>query len=139
MSSMEIPRLRPEVTRDSKPYWDGLKERRLMLQQCADCGVYRHYPRPVCPHCYSMQVTWREASGKGTVYSWTVSHHAFHPSFKKNLPQAFVTADLEEGVRITAELVDGKSDRLAIGKPVRVSFISFDDDLSGPALVLDED
>jgi uncharacterized OB-fold protein len=138
MNTTEIPRLRPEVTRDSKPYWDGLKEGLLMIQQCADCGTYRHYPRPVCPQCYSMNVNWREASGKGTVHSWTVSHHAFHPSFKKSLPQIFVTADLEEGVRINAELIDGNADELAVGKPVRVSFITFDEELSGPALVLDE-
>ena len=44
----------PEPTRDSKPYWDGLNEGRLLLQQCAACRRIRHYPRPVCDACYSM-------------------------------------------------------------------------------------
>ena len=69
----------PEPTRDSKPYWDGLNEGRLLLQQCAACRRIRHYPRPVCDACYSMDVTWIEASGRGRVHSWTVAHHPFHP------------------------------------------------------------
>jgi uncharacterized OB-fold protein len=138
MNTLEIPRLRPQVTRDSKPYWDGLKEGRLMIQKCADCGALRHYPRPVCDKCYSMNVGWHEASGKATVHSWTVSHHAFHPSFKKDLPQIFVTADLEEGVRVNAQLVEGKVEDLAIGKSLRIGFLTFDEDLSVPTLILEE-
>src|SRR5678816_4904029 len=76
----------PEPTRDSKPYWDGLNEGRLLLQQCAACMRIRHYPRPVCDACYSMEVAWIEASGRGRVHSWTVAHHPFHPGFKEELP-----------------------------------------------------
>ena len=45
----------PTPTRESQPYWDGLREGKLMLQHCASCGKVRHYPRPVCPHCFSME------------------------------------------------------------------------------------
>ena len=76
----------PEPTRDSKPYWDGLNEERLLLQQCAACMRIRHYPRPVCDACYSMEVAWIEASGRGRVHSWTVAHHPFHPGFKVVVP-----------------------------------------------------
>ena len=67
----------PEPSIDSQPYWDGLKEHRVMLQQCADCGAVRHYPRPMCGECHSMNVDWVEASGGGVLYSWTVAHHPF--------------------------------------------------------------
>ena len=96
----ENERLYPPHNPDSQPYWEGLKERRLMLQRCADCGKVRHYPRPVCSACHSMESDWFEASRRGTLHSWSVSRHAFHPSFKPDLPMTFVTVDLDEGVRL---------------------------------------
>ncbi|MDA0340646.1 MAG: OB-fold domain-containing protein [Proteobacteria bacterium] len=119
--TMEIERLYPLPNPDSQPYWDGLRDRRLMLQQCADCGTIRHYPRPVCDQCYSMEVDWTEASRRGTVHSWSVSHHAFHPSFKADLPTTFVTVDLEENVRLVGILRDPEV-TLSIGMPVQVGF-----------------
>ena len=95
-----IERLHPLTNPESLPYWEGLKERRLMLQRCADCGNVRHYPRPVCSACHSLESDWFEASRRGTVHSWSVSRQAFHPSFKPYLPMTFVTADLEDGVRL---------------------------------------
>ena len=58
MSTEAAAKPLPEPTRDSKPYWDGLNEGRLLLQQCAACKRIRHYPRPVCDACYSMAVAW---------------------------------------------------------------------------------
>ena len=118
---MEMERLYPLPNPDSQPYWEGLKDRRLMLQQCGECGTIRHYPRPVCDQCYSMEVNWVEASRRGTVHSWSVSHHAFHPSFKQELPTTYVTVDLEEEVRLVGILRDGEA-TLSVGMPVEVRF-----------------
>jgi uncharacterized protein len=118
---MDMERLYPLPNPDSQPYWDGLKDRRLMLQQCGECGTIRHYPRPVCDQCFSMEVEWTEASRRGTVHSWSVSHHAFHPSFKEDLPTTFVTVDLEENVRLVGILRDPEA-ILSIGLPVEVRF-----------------
>ena len=104
----EYTKLVPTPTADTQPYWDGLNEGRLRLQCCADCGKLRHYPRPVCDACFSMNATWKDASGNGRVHSWTVTHHAFHPGWKADLPYTLVTVDLDEGVRI--------------GLPVRVAY-----------------
>jgi len=112
----------PEPGRDSKPYWDALDERRLVIQQCAACGKLRHYPRPVCDACYSMEVTWRQASGRGRVHSWTVAHHPFHAGFKAELPYVLATVDLEEGVRMVAQLRGVPLDEVAIDLPVEVAF-----------------
>ena len=76
MQEQKIDRLRPSPTQDTKPYWDGLLEGHVLIQQCADCSTFRHYPRPVCPECHSMAFDWREISGNGTVHSWTVSGFA---------------------------------------------------------------
>ena len=112
----------PEPSIDSQPFWDGLKERRLMLQTCSDCGTVRHYPRPMCGECHSMQCHWTEASGHGTLYSWTETHHPFHFGFKGEIPYILATVDLDEGVRIQTQLLDAKMEDLKIGLPVEVVY-----------------
>ena len=98
----------PEPTPESRPYWQGLAEGRLMLQRCADCGRVRHYPRPLCDACHSFATDWVEASGAATLHSWTVAHHPYHPAFRGELPYTVVTADLPEGVRMVAQLRDAR-------------------------------
>ena len=122
----------PEPGRDTKPFWDALNERRLVIQQCAACKALRHYPRPVCPACYSMDVAWREVSGRGTVHSWTVAHHPFHPGFKSELPYVLATVDLEEGVRMVAQLRDVAPDAVSVGLSVQVDFERATNELTLP-------
>jgi uncharacterized OB-fold protein len=110
----------PEPTRDTRPYWEALHEGRLVIQQCAACGRLRHYPRPVCDACYSMDVAWREVSGRGSLHSWTVAHHPFHPAFKDDLPYVLATVDLAEGVRMVAQLRGVAPGEMAIGLPLEV-------------------
>ena len=136
MQEQKIERLRPNPTWDTKPYWDGLLEGRVLIQQCADCGVRRHYPRPVCPECYSMNVKWCEIAGTGTVHTWMVSHHAFHPAFKRGLPTAYVTVDLPEGVRLCAPLRSGDPKDIAIGREVKIGVEMLDDGLAIPVVHL---
>ena len=83
----------------SQPYWEAALDGRLVLQCCAACAKVRHYPRLLCDRCYSSEVNWIPATGRGTVHSWTVAHHAFHAAFAAELPYTLVTVDLEEGVR----------------------------------------
>ncbi|MFM9938320.1 MAG: Zn-ribbon domain-containing OB-fold protein [Hyphomicrobiaceae bacterium] len=126
----------PDPTPDTQAFWDGLNQGKLLLQICSDCGKPRHYPRIVCPHCYSMQHRWVAASGNGIVQSWTVAHHAFHPGFKAELPYTLVTVDLAEGVRMNAQL-RGDAAKLKIGVPVRVAFELATKDLTLPVFVLE--
>ena len=112
----------PEPNRDSQPYWDGLAAHRLVLQRCAACRVVRHYPRPVCDRCYALDCDWVEVSGRGSLHSWTVAHHAFHPGFKRELPYTLVTVDLDEGVRMQAPLIDPDSGPLAIGDALEIAY-----------------
>ena len=112
----------PEPSRDSMPYWDALNAGRLVIQRCAACGKLRHYPRPVCDACYSMEVTWHQVSGRGSVHSWTVAHHPFHPGFKSELPYVLATVDLEEGVRMIAQLRGVTPEDVTVGLPVAIDF-----------------
>ena len=128
----------PEPTPESKPYWDALNEGRLVLQSCGACGKVRHYPRPLCDACYSFDVRWIDAKGTGTIHSWTVTHHAFNPGFKAELPYVLVTVDLAEGVRMQAPLRSADATTLKRGLPVCLTIELAREGLALPAFVLAE-
>ena len=125
-------KLVPSPSPETQPYWDGLNEGRLRLQCCGDCGKVRHYPRPMCDACWSMKTDWVDASGLGTVHSWTITHYAFHPGFKGDLPYILVTVDLPEGVRMNAQARGIEVSALRVGLPVKVVFDRVKDDLTLP-------
>lgn len=127
-------RPRPEPGPDSQPYWDSLRRHALALQRCTRCGTPRLYPRPLCAHCHAFDHRWETVSGAGTVHSWTVAHHAFHPAFKRALPYTVLTVDLAEGVRLAAPLAGGGSPRL--GAAVRLDYEDVDDELTLPCFRL---
>lgn len=112
---------KPEVveTALSAPYWQGLREGRLLLQACGVCGALRHYPRLLCTACFSDVVTWRAASGRARIHSWAVAHHAFHAGFRDELPYTLLTVELEEGPRALGRWY-GATPR--IGMAVRARF-----------------
>ncbi|GGC49361.1 hypothetical protein GCM10011504_29770 [Siccirubricoccus deserti] len=136
MSTAVPGRPMPEATPESRPYWEGLERQALMLQRCANCGLVRHYPRPMCDACQSMATDWVEASRDATVHSWTVAHHPFHPAFRAELPYVLVTADLPEGVRLLAQLRGGTAEALRPGLPLRVEFEANAEGLTLPVLRL---
>jgi uncharacterized protein len=111
----------PEAEGLSAPYWEGTKRGKLVLQRCSDCGTPRHYAQVLCARCHSEAFEWFEAEGLGTVHSWTICHHAFHPGFKADLPYTLVTIDLKEGVRALGRF-DGDPAALALGLDVRATF-----------------
>ena len=110
------PRPTPPESALSAPYWEGLAQGELRLQACAHCGTLRHYPRLLCTACFREGVTWRVASGRGRIHSWTVAHHAYHPAFGAELPYTLVTVDLDEGPRALGRWHGGE---LALGLRVR--------------------
>ena len=122
----------PEPTLESQPFWDALREHRLVFQQCGQCGEVRHYPRPVCPKCFSMETTWKPSTGRGTVHSWTVCHHAFHPGFKSELPYVVLTVDMDEGVRMVGQTEGLDEAALTVGLPVEVGYVDVDADTTLP-------
>lgn len=121
MRTMDTPAKPPQQpTALSRPFWDAAEAGRLVIQRCADCGKLRHYPRLLCDACYSDRADWSTASGRGTIHSWTIAHHAFHKAFVDEVPYALVTVDLEEGVRALGRWRGDLA--LKIGLPVTGAF-----------------
>jgi uncharacterized OB-fold protein len=118
----EAGRLRPApwVTRDSTFFWDATKEERFVGQACADCGVLRAPPRPMCPHCRSVRSETRDLSGRGTVYSWVMPRHPVIPGFEETYIVAVI--DLEEGIRFVSNVCGIDYDEITPDMPVEVFF-----------------
>jgi uncharacterized OB-fold protein/acyl dehydratase len=123
-------RPRPALTQDNRFFFDGAKEHKLLIQKCSVCGTLRHPPRPSCANCRSFEWEAFEASGRGTIYSFTVNHYPQVPAFDYPLVVALV--ELEEGTRLIANVADITPETVAIGLPVVATFEAFDDDLTLP-------
>jgi uncharacterized OB-fold protein len=112
----------PEITPESRPFWEGCRRHELLIQHCRACGGLQYYPRGVCAACWSPDLEWRRASGRGTVYTFTVTHRSQAPGFKDALPYVLAWVELEEGVQMLANVVGCAPARVAIDLPVRVLF-----------------
>ena len=112
----------PVVAPWARPFWDAAKERRLVLQQCNACRRFVFYPRIACPQCASDDLTWRDASGRGTVYSYTVVENNAPSAFIADMPYIVAVIRLEEGVQMLSNVVDCDPASLRCDMPVVVTF-----------------
>ena len=122
----------PARTDLTAPFWDAAAQGRLVAQYCLGCERLRHYPRPMCPHCHGTESGWRELSGRGEIYSYTVAHQAFHPYWADRVPYVVATLELEEGIRMVSELPTLSPERAEIGLAVEVGFEPLGEDLTLP-------
>lgn len=97
------------------PHWAGLRERRLLVPQCASCGRYSWPPRPLCADCHTDRLEWSEIPGRGRIYSWTIVGHRTLPGFDP--PYAVVLVETEAGVRLLGGFA-ADSTELRVGLPV---------------------
>ncbi len=125
-------RIRSPEGHDNGWWWQGFRDGKILIQKCSDCGTLRHPPRPMCGECQSMSWESIEASGKGTVHSYTIMHHPMVPGYDFPLPIGLI--DLEEGTRIVANIKGCEPDDVHIGMKVEgiVEPASEDDDLMLP-------
>ncbi|MEU8977703.1 OB-fold domain-containing protein [Streptomyces sp. NPDC048309] len=112
----------PEVDAFTRPYWDAAAQGRLLLRHCAACDRSHHYPREFCPHCWSEHVEWRPASGRATLYTWSVVHRNDLPPFGSRVPYLAAVVDLAEGPRMMTEVVECAEGALRIGMGLEVAF-----------------
>lgn len=110
---------------DTAPFWAAARDERLVVRYCDHCDAPVHLPRGLCPRCHQPADGWREASGRGRVYSWTVVEHQVHPGHPT--PYTSVLIELEDlpSVRLLGAL-DGRHE-LAPGQPMEVWFEHLDD------------
>jgi uncharacterized OB-fold protein len=76
----------PTITSLTAPFWEAADRGHLVIQHCEECGAAVFYPRPICPHCWSNRLSWREASGTGKLRSWSTVHRAGHPAWQPAAP-----------------------------------------------------
>lgn len=93
----------PKPTPETLRFWQGAREDKLMLPWCEDCGQAHFYPRALCPHCHGTRLVWREASGRGSIYSYAISHKPAK-GFEDKTPYVIAVVALEEGPRMLANL-----------------------------------
>lgn len=113
VSTREFPAPIPNV--ETQPFWDAARDGRLLIRYCSACDKAHWYPREICPFCHAGPTLWKQASGKGTLYTYSVMRRAAVP-----FATAYVT--LEEGPTMLTNLVECDLDSLFIGMPVEVTF-----------------
>ena len=126
---------KPSVYVDTAPFWNGVKEGKLMLQYCPETKQFQHYPRPVSVYTGKKNVEWREVSGKGTIYACTVIRIP-GPGLDGRLPLCVATVDLDEGVRFIGNVLNCAPEELKIGARVKLAWDKLDDEHSYPAFEL---
>ena len=109
---------------ESDYYWEKAKAHELWLRNCGDCNQAYFYPRDICPHCFSRNTSWIQASGKGTLHTFAIVHRAPTPAFRDDAPFVVAMVDLEEGARMPTNLVEVEPDpaNITIGMAVEVVF-----------------
>jgi uncharacterized protein len=112
---------KPGVFVDTKPFWDGAKEHKLVLQYCKDTNRFQHYPRPVSIFTGSRNLEWREVSGKGTIYAYTVIRVP-GPGIESRIPLPVATVELDEGVRILGNILGRVPEEISIGQKVELAW-----------------
>jgi uncharacterized OB-fold protein/acyl dehydratase len=114
-------RPRPVINRDNAGFWEGVAERRLLVQRCEGCGKPRFPWLPGCGACGSPHWDTLEAGGSGRVFSYVVMHHPPFPAFDP--PFAVGLIELTEGVRMVSNIVGVPPDKVRIGMPVELEFL----------------
>ncbi|HMN80885.1 MAG TPA: Zn-ribbon domain-containing OB-fold protein [Burkholderiaceae bacterium] len=112
----------PIVNADSLPYWEGAKEKRLMIRRCRACSVTHFLPRHLCPACWSEDLEWIQSSGRGIVHSFTVIRRAPMEAYRKQVPYVVALVDLEEGPRMMANILGADALETRIGDAVTVCY-----------------
>ncbi|HEY3116841.1 MAG TPA: Zn-ribbon domain-containing OB-fold protein [Chloroflexota bacterium] len=113
----------PTPSAVSQPFWDATKEHRLTFQRCRLCGTRVFYPRDICPgpQCFGVgTLEWEESTGKGRVYSFTISYQPAHPAFADDVPYVIAIIDLDEGWRMVSNIVNIDPKEVQVGMKVEV-------------------
>jgi uncharacterized OB-fold protein len=116
----------PVADDESRPFFEGARERRLMLLRCTECGRYRLPGRDRCAECMSTRVEWAEASGRGRLHTYGIMHQKYHAAFAEIVPYNYAIVELDEGPRLITNIVDCPNDELRVDMPVE----AFYDDVS---------
>jgi uncharacterized OB-fold protein len=124
--------LLPKISSDVAPFWQGCKERRLLLQKCLECGHVRHPASFLCPECLSASYDWIESRGKGKIYSFVVFYRAFHPAVVDKIPYVVAVVELDEGPSILTNVVGCSANELSCEQRVQLKWEDLNDQVTLP-------
>jgi uncharacterized OB-fold protein len=127
----------PVPSLESKPYWDGLREKRLLIPKCEECGGVWFPPSRLCPHCSSLKTGWVQASGRGKIFSFVIFHRVYHPGFSGEVPYGVALVELEEGPRVLSNIVGVGPEELACEMRVRLVFEEITEGLTLPKFAVE--
>ncbi len=116
----------PRPTPTTQPFFDAAREGRLVLQRCPRDGFF-YYPRSHCPRCLGRDWEWRAVSGRGSVHAFTLDRVGHDPAQRSRTPLAIAVVELDEGPRMTANVVDCEAEALRVGLPVEACFERVED------------
>lgn len=118
----------PVPTPETRPYWEGCGNHKLVLPRCRQCSKFHFYPRAICPYCWSPDLEWQQVSGRATLYSYVINHRPA-PGFEAVAPYSLAVVELEEGPRMFTNIVGVPQtpDALQLDMPLEVVF----EDLNG--------
>jgi uncharacterized OB-fold protein len=122
----------PVPSAESQAYWDGLRDRKLLMPRCDACGKYWFPPSLLCPHCNETKWTWTSTSGRGRIFSYVVYHRVYHPGFAEEVPYAVAVIELDEGPRMVSNVIGIAPDKLACDLRVEVVYQPITDTITLP-------
>jgi uncharacterized OB-fold protein len=122
----------PTLTDDNRPFWEGARQGKLMMQKCGDCSHIRYPISHVCPDCLSYKTEWTQLSGRGEVFSYVVFYQLYNKAFADDVPYNVAMIQLEEGPRMFSNIVGVDNDAVKVGDKVEVTFEKATDEVSIP-------
>jgi uncharacterized protein len=136
----------PIPDEESRPFFEGARQGVLLLRRCRACAEFMSPTggigtplRPRCVSCFSAELEWAPAGGKGTLYSFALMHQLYDPAFADELPYNVAVVQLDEGVRMTTNVVDCANEDLWIGMPLEVTFERISEEIAIPKFRPDAD
>lgn len=123
-----MSRIEPPVTPLSEPFWDATRDQQLLAQRCDSCTEFVWYPRDFCPACLGPDLTWTPLSGTGTIHTFNIMRKPGNPMMADEVPYVVALVDLEEGIRMTTNIVDVEPEAVRCDQAVVVNWsVTLDD------------
>lgn len=130
MSDETYDRPRPDYEPEAVPYGDALREHRLTVQHCLECGEHFFPPSTRCPGCLSDRLEWLDVAGSGTVWASVTLHRAYQPAYEGDVPYNIAIVELDEGPKVWTNVVGVPPSEVVVGMRVAVRFDDVAEDLT---------
>ncbi|UCC40507.1 MAG: Zn-ribbon domain-containing OB-fold protein [Candidatus Aminicenantes bacterium] len=103
-------------------YWREIPQRyRLEANKCKGCGGVYFPPRLICPECKNRELEPTKLADRGKIISFTIIRVPPH-QFVDQAPFAVGIVELDDGVKLTGQIVDCDFEDMKIGQRVRIEF-----------------